>query len=109
MKYKGEYPLRNRQVRYMFSTALSILLTFSQTTDFRLFQTERVATISKLMKVAESSPTMFSKDLCSRHVKNRACLGKGKGADSLRNKDEFKYEFFPFDHKYFTTSTVPSF
>ena len=87
MKYKEEYPLRNRQVRYMFSTALSILLTFSQTTDFRLFQTERVATISNLMKEAESSPTMFSKDLCCRHVKTGLVWERVKGADSLRNKD----------------------
>ena len=77
----------------------SLVLTLSQTTNFRLFQTERVSRRQfqiwwKWQKVLQTSkkpgkrincslraiypfPTVFSKDLYSRHVKTRACLGKG--------------------------------
>ena len=76
------------------------LLTLSQTTNFRLFQTQRCLqmTIFNLMKMAESPPlgrkhcgkrrncslqtsspfpTVFTNDLYCRHIKSRACLGKG--------------------------------
>ena len=75
-------------------------LTLSQTTNFRLFQTERVCRRQfqiwwKWQKALEMGrkhcgkkeklliwaispfPTVFSKDLYCRHVKTRACLGKG--------------------------------
>ena len=75
-------------------------LTLSQTTNFRLFQTQRVyrrqfQILWKWQKVLKTSrkycekrrncslraispfPTVFSKDLYCRHVKTRACLGKG--------------------------------
>ena len=75
-------------------------LTLSQTTNFRLFQTERVCRWQfwmywKLQKVFQIGrklcgkkrncsmraispfPTEFSKDLYCRYVKTRACLGKG--------------------------------
>ena len=74
-------------------------LTLSQTTNFRLFQTERVCRRNlNLMKMEESSPksrkhcgksrncslraistfpAVFSKDLYCRHVKTRACLAEG--------------------------------
>ena len=74
--------------------------TLSQTTNFRLFQIERVCRwqfqiLWKQQKVFETGqkhcgkrrncslqaispfPTVFSKDLCCRHVKTRACLEKG--------------------------------
>ena len=77
-----------------------IHLTLSQTTNFRLFQSERVCRRqfyigSKWQKVLQKGrkqcgkrrncslrvispfPTLFSKDLYCRHVKTRACLGKG--------------------------------
>ena len=77
-----------------------MLLTLSQTTNFRLFQTERVCrrqfqTWQKWRKVLQMSGkhcgkrrncslraispfrTVFSKGLYCRHVKTRACLGKG--------------------------------
>ena len=77
-----------------------IHLTLSQMTNFRLFQIGRVCRrqfqISwKCQKVFQTSrkhcgtrrncslraispfPTVFSKDLYCRHVKTRACLGKG--------------------------------
>ena len=73
------------------------MLTLSQTTNIRPFHTERVCRrqfqISNLMKtgimffkgventvlVQAISPfsTVFSMDLYCRHVKTRACLGKG--------------------------------
>ena len=76
------------------------LLTLSQTTNFRLFQTERVCRRQfqiwrKWQKPLQTGrkhcgkwrncslraispfPTVFSKDLCCRHVKTRACLRKG--------------------------------
>ena len=75
-------------------------LTLSQTTNFRLLQIERVCRWQfqiwrKWQKVIQMGrkhcgkkrncslraispfPTVFSKDLCCRHVKTRACLGKG--------------------------------
>ena len=75
-------------------------LTLSQTTNFRFFQTERVCRQQfqiwrKWQKVLHTGrkhcrkkrncslwaispfPTVFSKDLYCRHVKTRACLGKG--------------------------------
>ena len=75
-------------------------LTLSQTTNFRLFQTKGVFTdynfkidendrkLSKwventwkrrncLLRAISPFPTVFSKDLYSRYVKTRACLGKG--------------------------------
>ena len=75
-------------------------LTFSQTTNFRLFQTKRVCRrqfqiLWKWQKALQTCrkhcgkrrncslgaispfPTVFSNDLYSRHVKSRACLGKG--------------------------------
>ena len=75
-------------------------LTLSQTTNFRLFQTERVCRWQfqiqwKWEKVLQTGrkrcgkkkncslwaispfPTVFSKGLYCRHVKTRACLGKG--------------------------------
>ena len=77
-----------------------VSLTLSQTTDFRLFQTERVCRRqyqfwSKWQNVFQTGrkrcgkrrncslwaispfPSVFSKDLYCRHVKTRACLGKG--------------------------------
>ena len=77
-----------------------LILTLSQTTNFRLFQTERVCRrqfqfdengrkFSKRVKNTVEKgeitryeqffpvPTVFSKDLYSRHVKTRAYLGKG--------------------------------
>ena len=78
-------------------------VTLSQTTNFRLFQTESVCalqtTISNLLKMAESSqnlventvgngeiaryeqfllfPQCLKKKMWCRHVKTGACLGKG--------------------------------
>ena len=75
-------------------------LTLSQTTNFRLFQTERACRrqfkfnenggqffkwIENIVGKGENCslraispfPTVFSKDLYCRHVKTRACLGKG--------------------------------
>ena len=76
------------------------LLTLSQTTNFKLFQTERVCRrkfsfLSKWQKLLQMGrkpcgkrrnclsqalspfPSVFSKDLYCRQVKIRACLGKG--------------------------------
>ena len=76
------------------------LLTLSQTTYFRLFQTERLCRRQfricwKRQKVLQMGrkhcgkrrncslraispfPIVFSKDMYCRHVKTRACLGKG--------------------------------
>ena len=76
------------------------LLTLSQTTHFRPFQTERVCrrqfqiwwkwqkALQKgrkhcgerrncSLRVISPLPTVFSKDLYCRHLKTRACLGKG--------------------------------
>ena len=73
-------------------------LTLPQTTNFRLFQTQRVCrslfhicwkwrrshqTVRKhcgkrrncLSRAISAFPTLFSKDLYCRHVKTRACLG----------------------------------
>ena len=73
-------------------------LTISQTTNFRRFQTERnsrqqfqirlkwqkVLQVDKkhcgksrncLLRANSSFPAVFSKDLCCRHLKTRACLG----------------------------------
>ena len=79
----------------------SKVLTLSQTTNFRLFQIQKIlqTTISHWMRMVESFskksrkhcgkrrncslraispfPTVFSKDLYRRHVKTRDCLGKG--------------------------------
>ena len=78
-----------------------MLLTLSQTTNFRHFHTERFCRRQfefwlKWRKVLKKGrkhcgkrrncslqaispfPTVFSKDLYCRHVKTRACLGKGK-------------------------------
>ena len=75
-------------------------LTLSQTTNFRLFQTERVCRRqfqiwrkwqkaipmgrkhcgkrrNCSLRAISPFPTVFSKDLYCRHVKTRACLGKG--------------------------------
>ena len=75
-------------------------LTLSQTTNFRLFQIQRLCSWQfqmwwKWQKVFQMGrkhcgkrrncslpaispfPTVFSKDLYCRHVKTRACLGKG--------------------------------
>ena len=75
------------------------ILTLSQTTNFRLFQTERLCRRQfqiwwKWQKVLQTSrkhcgkrgncllraislfPIVFSKDFYCRHVKTRACLGK---------------------------------
>ena len=79
---------------------LETSLTLSQTTNFRLFQIERVCRRQfqdywKWQKALQTGrkhcgkrrncslraispfPTVFSKDLYCRHVKTRACLGKG--------------------------------
>ena len=71
------------------------MLTLFQTTNFRLFQTGKSlqTTIFGFMKMGgkfsqwvENTvgkgeiapfPTEFSKDLYCRHIKTRACLGKG--------------------------------
>ena len=89
--------------RYMVThieLIVQIISTLSQTTDFRLFQMERVCRRQiriwwKWQKILQTGrkhcgkrrncssraispfPTVFSKDLNSRHVKTRACLGKG--------------------------------
>ena len=78
------------------------VLTLSQATNFRLFQTERVCRRQfqipqKWQKALQTGrkhcgkrsncslqaispfPTVFSKELCFRHIKTRACLGKGHG------------------------------
>ena len=70
-------------------------LTFSETTNFRLFQTQRVCR-QKWQKILQMGrnycwkrrncsfraisffPKVFSKDLYCRHVKTKACFGKGK-------------------------------
>ena len=75
-------------------------LTLSQTTNFRLFQNERVCKREfqiwwKRKKVLQAGrkhcgkkrncsswaispfPTVFSKDFFCRHLKTRACMGKG--------------------------------
>ena len=70
-------------------------LTFSQTTNFRPFQTEafaddnskldendrkvleRVENTEGKGEIVSSFPTVFSEDLYLRHIKTRACLGKG--------------------------------
>ena len=77
-----------------------VLLTHYQTTNFRLVQIERVCRrqfqISQkwqkviqmdrkhcgkrrncLLRAISPFPAVFSKDLYCRHVKSRACLGKG--------------------------------
>ena len=77
-----------------------LLFTLSQTTNFRLSQTQRVCRRRfqirlKWQKVFQigrkpcgkrrncslraisTFPTVFSKDLSCKHVKTRACLGKG--------------------------------
>ena len=80
----------------VFFLGFSIILTLSQTTNFTLFQTERQFQIWWQWKnvlqtgrkhcgkrrncslwAISSFPTVFSKDLNCRHVKIRACLGKG--------------------------------
>ena len=80
------------------STEQSMLLTLSQTTNFKLFQSERADNNFKVhendrqfLKQVENTgkrrnlslraispfPTVFSKHLYCRHVKTGACLGKG--------------------------------
>ena len=72
------------------SNRLHRLLTLSQTTNLRLFQTERVSEINvngrKLSRREENTvekeeiapfPVVFSKGLYCSHVKTKACLGKG--------------------------------
>ena len=87
-----------------FGATDNMILTLSQKTNFRKrqildFKTERVCrqqfqiwwkwktviqTIGKqggkrkncLLQAISTFPTVFSKDLCCRHVKNGACLGK---------------------------------
>ena len=75
-----------------------MLLSLSQTTNFRLFQTERDDSFqfdengknvlqkvrkhcgkrrNHLSRAISPFPIVFSKDLHCRHVKTRACLGKG--------------------------------
>ena len=84
----------------IFNQYLTSPLTLSQMTNFRLFQTETVCRRQfqigwKWLKVLQTGrkhcgkkrncslraifpfPTVFSKGLCCRHVKTRACLGKG--------------------------------
>ena len=81
------------------------LVTLSQTTNFRLFQTERVwiqqfqilwkwQKILKmdrkhcgkrrncLLRTISSFPAVFPKDFYCRHVKTRACLGKKRRSES---------------------------
>ena len=78
----------------------AVSLTLSQTTNFRLFQTEKVCrrqfwiwwkwqTVFQMgrkhcgkrrncsLRAISHLPTVFSKDLYCRHVKCRACFGKG--------------------------------
>ena len=71
-----------------------IILTLSQTTNFRLFQTERVSDDNfkfdgngrKFSKKVENTvgkgaispfPTVFSGDMYCRHIKNQGLFGKG--------------------------------
>ena len=88
------------KVRFYLAPSRRKCLTLSQMTNFRLFQTERVCRRQfrigwKWQKVLETDrkhcgkrrncslwaispfPAGFSKDLYCRHVKTRACLGKG--------------------------------
>ena len=59
-------------------------LALSQTTKFRLFQTEKFADDNfnfdengrRFSKRVENTGGMFSKNFYCRHIKNRACLGK---------------------------------
>ena len=46
-----------------------------------------------LLRAISPFPTVFSEDLYCRHVKTRACLGKGK-----RQLKEFADTNFRFDH-----------
>ena len=92
--------VKNKPQRRHKSQCQQYVITLSQSTNFRLFQTEAVCrrkfwTWWKWQKVFQKSrkhcgkrrncslqaiypfPTVFSKDLYNRHVKTRACLGKG--------------------------------
>ena len=82
---------------YILTNCRQMPSTLSQTTNFRIFQTERICrrqsqiwwkqkVLQKDRKHCEKRwncslwaispfPTVFSKDLYSRHVKSRACLG----------------------------------
>ena len=91
--------LRKRQL-VCFCLEFGPILTLCQTTNFRLFQTDRVCRrqsqfrskwrkvlqigrkhcvkrINCSLRVIYPLSTVFSKDFYRRHVKNRACLGKG--------------------------------
>ena len=91
--------LASKHVVWFLNFDVLYCLTVSQTTNFSVFQTERVCRqIPNLMEIAESFPNdlktllekekslvtrnfffshSVSKDLYNRHVKTRACLGKG--------------------------------
>ena len=87
------------------------VLTLSQTTKFRVFQTEKFPDDKfkfyengrEFSNMVENTfPTVFSKDLYCRHVQTRACLGK---VNSLLNDKFFvwsKMEAFIDDHTYLT-------
>ena len=94
--------MESPKVMFMILTCISgdtDLLTLSQTTNFRLFQTKRVCRrqfnckedCRNLLKMVENTVgkgeiahyeqfllfPVFSKALDCRHIKTRACLGKG--------------------------------
>ena len=92
-------------------------LTLSQTTIFRLFQIERLCrqqfriiwkwqivlqTVGKhcgkrrncSLRAISPFPTVFSKDLYCRHVKTRACLGKGSTSCVCETLMPLKLPFF---------------
>ena len=95
------------------NTVLIYILSLSQTTKFRLFQIEGISRQQfqiwyKWQKVHKTGrkhsgkrrncslraispfPTVFSKHLCCRHVKTRACLGKGEIVHNLFNSVNVK-------------------
>ena len=51
-----------------------------------------------LLRAISPFPTEFSKDLYSRHIKTRACLGN---VNSLPNNLQFEQAFHPFHHNVF--------
>ena len=86
---------KSRGISLCLTNVKILDLTLSQMTNFRLFQTQSVCRRqfqSKvhqmgrkhcgkrrncLLRVISPFPTVFSEDFNCRHVKTRACLGKG--------------------------------
>ena len=127
--YTASYLVCSYLVQRSLRISITLLLLFnnnsfilSQTINNRLFQTERLKTISNLMKIAEVlqkdrkhcgtrrncslraislCPTVFSKGLYCRQVKTRACLGKSLSYLKKKGRKSRKI-ITPFFHNVFS-------